>query len=108
MLVDFPSVWEMTYDKKFVTARHTLQSLWKIGLSGQEQKEMVIKHFVNRFTHGVDEKNIKLIRSNILQGMRELYDVSKDEELKNIALELIEKVDDPKYKKKYADIWKKA
>jgi hypothetical protein len=108
MLEDFPAVWEVTYDKKFVTARHTLQSLWKIGLAGQAQKEMVIKNFVDRFINGVDEKNYTLIRFDIIQGMRNLYDQIKDEELKRIALDLIEKVEDEKYKKKYAAVWKKA
>ena len=27
MINDFPKVWEVTYDKKFVTARHSLQSI---------------------------------------------------------------------------------
>jgi hypothetical protein len=108
MLTDFPAVWEVTYDKKFVTARHTLQSLWKIGLAGKEQKEMVIKSLVDRFIKGVDEKNYTLIRFDMLQGMRNLYDAIKDEDLKRIALDLIEKVDDEKYKKKYAGVWRKA
>src|SRR4051812_13085506 len=43
MLKDFLAVWEVTYDKKFVTARHTLQSIWKIGLAGTEQKQLVLK-----------------------------------------------------------------
>ena len=108
MLTDFPAVWEVTYDKKFVTARHTLQSLWKIGLAGKEQKEMVIKSLADRFIKGVDEKNYTLIRFDMLQGMRNLYDAIKDEDLKRIALDLIEKVDDEKYKKKYAGVWRKA
>jgi hypothetical protein len=29
MLEDFPAVWAVTKDKKFVTARHSLQSIWK-------------------------------------------------------------------------------
>ncbi|GIQ63917.1 hypothetical protein PACILC2_24850 [Paenibacillus cisolokensis] len=32
----------VTKDKQFVTARHTLQSIWKIGLTGTKQKEMVV------------------------------------------------------------------
>lgn len=69
---------------------------------------MVIKNFVDRFINGVDEKNYTLIRFDIIQGMRNLYDQIKDEELKRIALDLIEKVEDEKYKKKYAAVWKKA
>jgi hypothetical protein len=77
MLEDFPAVWEVTKDKKFVTARHSLQSIWKVGLAGTEQKEMVLKSLVDRFINCVHE-------------------------------DLIEKVEDTKYKKKYASVWKKA
>lgn len=108
MLKDFPAVWEVTKDKKFVTARHSLQSIWKIGLAGPEQKEIVIKSFVDRFISGFDEKNYTLIRFDMIQGLRNLYDEIKDEEIKQIALDLIEKEEDTKYKKKYATVWKKS
>ena len=39
MLDDFPSIWTVTKDEKFVTARHSLQSIWKVGLAGEEQKD---------------------------------------------------------------------
>jgi hypothetical protein len=108
MLEDFPTVWEVTKDKKFVTARHSLQSIWKVGLAGTEQKEMVIESFVDRFINGVDEKNYTLIRFDMIQGLRNLYDKIKDKEIEQVALDLIEKEADPKYKKKYANVWKKA
>ncbi len=108
ILDDFPAVWEVTKDKKFVTARHTLQAIWRIGLAGAEQKGMVVKSLIDRFVNGTDEKNYTLIRYDILQGLRNLYDEIKDEEIKQIALDLIEQEEDPKYKKKYATVWKNA
>lgn len=39
MLRDFPTLWEVTKDSKFVTARHSLQSIWKVGLAGPKQKK---------------------------------------------------------------------
>ncbi|SER57182.1 hypothetical protein [Psychrobacillus sp. OK032] len=108
MLEDFSAVWEVTKDPKFVTARHSLQSIWKVAIAGQEQKEMVIKSLVDRFENGTDEKNYTLIRFDIIQGLRNLYGETNDEEVKQIALDLIEKEIDPKYKKKYASVWKKA
>lgn len=106
ILQDFPALWEVTKDKKFVTARHSLQSIWKVGLAGPEQKEMVINHLVNHFMNCLDEKNYTLVRFDIIQGLRNLYDEVKDEEIKLKALSLIEEVDDPKYQKKYAKVWK--
>ena len=106
MLSDFSRVWEVTYDEKFVTARHSLQAIWKVGLAGKEQEEMVIKHMVDRFKNCKDEKNYTLIRSDIIQNMRNLFDHLHDEKIKQTAMELIEMVDDKKYQKKYMNIWK--
>jgi hypothetical protein len=36
-----------------------------------------------------------------------VYDAIKDEKVKEKALELIEMEEDPKYRKKYASLWKK-
>lgn len=106
ILQDFPAIWNVTYDKKFVTARHSLQSIWRIALAGSEQKELVVKHLVDRFHACEEEKNVTLIRSDILQALRHLHDEIKEDEIKKIAMELIETVTDSKYKKKYLAIWK--
>lgn len=106
IMKDFPAVWEVTFDKKFVTARHSLQSIWKIGLAGEEQKKMVINQLVNRYINCLTEKNYTLIRFDIVQDLRNLYDAINDVAIKEIAFELITKEEDPKYKKKYAAIWK--
>lgn len=106
MMVDYPKLWEVTKDEKFVTARHSLQSIWKVGIAGTPQKEMVMKSMVERFKNGTDEKNYTLIRNDIIQNMRNLYDHWNDELIKETALDLINTVDDKKYKKKYMDIFK--
>ncbi|RKQ29971.1 hypothetical protein [Oceanobacillus halophilus] len=106
MLRDFSRVWKVTYDEKFVTARHSLQSIWKVGLAGREQKEMVMKYMVDRFKNCINEKNYTLIRSDIIQNMRNLFDHLHDEKIKQTAITLIETVEDKKYKKKYTAIWK--
>jgi hypothetical protein len=106
MLKDFLALWEVTKDKKFVTARHSLQSVWKVGLAGPEQKEMVIHHLVERFHNCQNEKNYTLIRFDIIQGLKNLYDQVKDEEIKQKALDLIETEEDRKYQKKYKTIWR--
>jgi hypothetical protein len=48
------------------------------------------------------------IRFDIIQGLQNLFDVQKDEEIKRTALDLIESEEDPKYKKKYASLWRKV
>ena len=106
ILRDFPLIWEVTKDEKFVTARHCLQSIWRMGLAGQEQKELVMAHLVSRFHTCTDEKHPTLIRYDIQQGFRQLYDETNDESIQNTALELIEIEEDAKYVKKYKSVWK--
>ena len=106
ILRDFPLLWEVTKDEKFVTARHCLQSIWRVGLAGQAQKELVMGHLVSRFQTCTDEKHPTLIRFDIQQGFRHLYDGTNDETIKNTALELIEIEEDAKYMKKYKSVWK--
>lgn len=106
ILNDFPALWEVTKDPKFVTARHSLQSIWRVGLAGKEQKEMVLNHIEDRFLNGAHEKHYTLIRFDMIQGLKNLYDALKEEEIKQIAMDLIETEEDIKYRKKYMTVWK--
>ena len=106
ILDDFPALWKVTKDPRFVTARHSLQSIWKVALAGDEQKELVMNHIVDRFKNGADEKHYTLIRFDMIQGLKKLYDEISDESIKQTALELIETEEDSKYRKKYMSVWK--
>lgn len=108
MLNDFPDLWKVTYDSKFVTARHTLQSIWRVGLAGPKQQKMVMSYFEDRYIKCTEEKNYTLIRFDLLQSLKRLYDEVKDEAIKQKALELIELEEDEKYRKKYAKVWKES
>ncbi len=106
MLKDFPALLAVTKDERFVTARHCLQSLWKVGAVGKEQQEIFVAGLETRYKDCVSEKNGTLIRYDIIQGFRNLYDVVQDASLRLQALELIEMEDDLQYRKKYASVWK--
>ncbi len=106
MQKDFPALMAVTRDERFVTARHCLQSIWKVGASGEEMRNVVVEAFADRFRDCASEKNCTLIRYDIIQGLRNLYEEVKDEKIKEKALELIETEEDPKYRKKYASVWK--
>jgi heat shock protein HspQ len=105
MQKDFAALMAVTKDEKFVTARHTLQSIWKVGVEKKMQKT-VVEALANWFKDCVSEKNWTLIRYDIIQDLRNLYDELQDEKIKQKALELIETEEDTKYKKKYASVWK--
>ena len=106
MLKDFDALLAVTKDERFVTARHCMQSLWKVGTVGQEQQKMLVDGLAGRFEECITEKNCTLVRYDIIQGLRNLYDEVKDEKIMEKALELIATEEDPKYRKKYASLWK--
>jgi len=103
---DLDALLAVTKDERFVTARHCLQALWKIGAAGKKQQKILVEGFERRFKECVTEKNSTLIRYDISQSLRNLYDTVKDEKIKEKALELIETEEDLKYRKKYASLWR--
>lgn len=104
----FAALLNGTRDERFVTARHTLQSIWKVGLAGEPQRELVLNGLSQRYEECVSEKNSTLIRYDIAQALRNLYDATQDDAIKTKALALIETEEDAKYRKKYATAWKNA
>ena len=94
MLKDFDALLNVTKDERFVTARHTLQSLWKVGAAGKQQEQMLLKGLETRFHECIAEKNCTLIRFDIIQSLRDLYDANGNEQVRVKALELIEAEED--------------
>lgn len=106
MRKDFKSLIAVTKDERFVTARHCMQSIWKVGIAGKAQQKMLVDGLAGRFKECIAEKNCTLIRYDIIEGLKKLYDTVKDEKIREKALELIETEADLKYRKKYASLWK--
>lgn len=106
LLTDFGALFAVTKDERFVTARHCLQSLWKIGAAGPKHQALLVDALENHFRECIAEKNGTLIRYDIIEVMRKLYDQVRDESLKAKALAWIETEEDLKYRKKYAGLWK--
>ena len=107
ILRDFDKLLAVTKDERFVTARHCLQIIWKIGLAGAEQRARLVEGLAGRFRECATEKNGTLIRYDIIEDFRKLYDRVGDEALREKSLELIESENDLKYRQKYATLWKK-
>jgi len=66
----------------------------------------VVDGLASRFRECISEKNCTLIRYEIIQGLRKLYEDVGDEKIKDKALELIDTEQDSKYRKKYASLWR--
>jgi hypothetical protein len=106
MVKDFKALLAVTKDERFVTARHCMKALWKVGAAGKKQQELLVDGLAGRFKECTTEKNCTLIRYDIIQGLRNLFGTVKDERVKAKALELIETEEDTKYRKKYASLWR--
>jgi hypothetical protein len=106
ILHDFDALFQVTKDERFVTARHCLQNIWKIGIAGDEQREKLLALLIIRFRECETEKNGTLVRYDILEGLRKLYDATDDATVREKALALLETENEPKYRKKYATLWR--
>jgi hypothetical protein len=106
LVEDLAALLSVTKDERFVTARHCLQSLWKVAVAGDRQREAVVKGLVLRFQECRAEKNGTLIRYDILAVLRRVYDVTGDAEVRSTAVALMDLEEDPKYRKKYATLWR--
>ena len=107
MLRDFPALFDVVTDKRFVTARHALQAMWKVGCVGKKHQDLLVAALEQRFSDCLTHKNCTLIRYDIIECLRKLFDAIHDEAIQARAKALIELEDDPKYKKKYSTLWPK-
>ncbi|RKG51071.1 hypothetical protein D7X30_36670 [Corallococcus sp. AB011P] len=95
-----------TKDEKFVTARHSLQCLWRVATASDALRKAVADKLKKRFKECATEKNGTLIRYDILEVLRKTHDATPDPALPPLAFSLIELEEDPKYRKKYSGLWK--
>ncbi|MDR7274006.1 hypothetical protein [Catenuloplanes atrovinosus] len=103
---DLDALIEVTRDPRFVTARHCLRALWRIGLAGDVERALIVAALGRRYREAATEKNGTLIRSDIIESLRLLRDATADPAVEPLARELIALEDDPKYRKKYAGHWR--
>jgi hypothetical protein len=103
---DLPRLMVVTKDDKFVTARHTIQSLWRIGLAGDVPKVALLKAVERRFADCATHKSATLIRYDLLEGLRKLADATGDNDIRSLADRLIASEPDVKYQKKYKSLWR--
>jgi hypothetical protein len=106
MKKDVAALLALTKDEKFVTARHCMQSLWKVGAAGTSQRKALLKGLEERFRDCVAEKNCTLIRYDICECLRKVFDNCADDSAQELALRLIATEPDLKYRRKYSGLWK--
>jgi len=93
-----------TKDEKFVTSRKCIQNIWKVALASPGLREQIVEHLDARFRECVTEKHPNLLRADIIQSIRNIYDHQSDAGLLELGRSLIELEKEAKHRKKYEAI----
>jgi hypothetical protein len=93
-----------TNDEQFITARQSIQHIWKIGVGNNKIKEKITTHLVQQYRECETEKHYNLIRTDIIQSLKSLADSDLDPSLLSLVEDLIGEEKDPKHMKKYRSI----
>lgn len=99
------SLLAVTEDDKFVTARHVIQSLWRVGLPAA-LRPFLLNAVARKFASCANHRNHTLIRYDLLAGLSKLAGATDDPAIRPLALDLIKTEKDQKYAKKYSALWK--
>ncbi len=106
MIGDLSAIYSVTHDDRFVTARHVLQSLWKIAVVGDEMEHRVLGLLAERYHSCLGEKNGRLIRYDIIVLLRKIFDHGSKEGVRELAETLIQLEEEERYRRKYAAEWR--
>jgi hypothetical protein len=108
MLNDFPRLASVMNDEKTVTARHTLQSLWRIGRAGAAQRELVVSAMVARFEGCADEKGARLVRRDVVAALGRLWRATAEASVRERADALVDAEPSEEERKKQRAAWQEA
>ena len=107
MLKDFEALWQDKGRKIRHRPAHPSSDVESGKWMGRCSRKVLHEGLDTPLRDCATEKNCTLIRYDIIEGFGNLYDVVKEEKIREKALELIETEPDLKYRKKYAGVWKK-
>ena len=108
MLRDFPALAAVMKDEKTVTARHTLQSIWRVGRAGPDRVTLVLDALAKRFRECPGEKNASLVRTDVITSVGHLSRAVDDPSIEARAEALMASEKDAKAQGKQRACWKKA
>ncbi len=95
-----------TKDDKFITSRQCIQNIWKVATTSEQTQKRVLTHLEKRFRECIEENHYNLLRQDIIQSIRLLYENEKDDILLTRAQELVREEKEEKHRKKYEAILK--
>jgi hypothetical protein len=105
---DFAALVTILKDEKTVTARHALQSLWRVGLAGPDRLALVLDALAKRFRECSSGKHASLVRTDVVTALGHLFRATGDPSVEARAESLIASEKDEKARKKQGSSWKAA
>ena len=105
---DFAALAAVMKDEKTVTARHALQSIWRVGLAGPDRLTSVLDALTKRFRECSSERNASLVRTDVVTALGRLFRATGDPKVEARAASLIASEKDEKARKKQSSSWKAA
>lgn len=93
-----------TRDEKFITSRQCLQNVWKVAVVNPALKDKVIVHLEEQYINCTGDKHYNLIRQDIIQSLKFIFDADGDEMLLAKLQKLLQLENDLKNRKKYGQI----
>lgn len=96
----------LTEDEKFITSRQTIQNVWKVAATGISHQKKIVDHLAGLFERCGEQRHGNLLRLDIIQSLRKLYDQRGGASVRYTALRLIGTEADAKDQKKLAAHWK--
>jgi hypothetical protein len=95
-----------TRDDSFITSRQCILNIWKAAAASQQTRQIVLDHLEKRYRECTQEKHYNLIRQDIIQSIRLIYEEVKDDTLLIKAQKLVGEEKEEKYRKKYEAVLK--
>lgn len=105
-MTTLPALIKVTHDPRFVTARHCLQSLWRIAVASKRARDAVVAALSDRFGGYPGDSNTTLIRADVVEALANVHRIKPDEQLERRTLELSDTEADDKYRTKYLRTWR--
>jgi uncharacterized protein HemY len=95
-------------DERFVTARHTVQSIWRAGVQSPKHTAKISSALAKRYSDCITHKNASLIRSDIIETFAKLAAAVGGEKVEQTVNRLLASEADQKAHKKQLAVWRKG
>ena len=105
---DFVALAAVMKDEKTVTARHALQSIWRVGLAGPDRLALVLQALKGRFRECSSEKHASLVRTDVITSVGHLFRATGEPSIEAGAQSLIASEEDERARQKQRSSWKAA